>query len=456
MAIAETDALARIAALEARIEELEGRPGTAASPDSGAVEDRPMSRRRLLGMAGAAAAAGLGGAIVASAPADATTGNMQFGAANDAGSADTSLTSTTSNATLTVTDATPDAVAVRAVAGNGTGVKGTAANGAGVLGVSTSTGVGVRAGTADGYCLMIEGPTSSGVPISMSPAGAPGPPSTGAHTAGDIWMDSATALFQCTSAGIPGTWAQIPQLGRDQAVAPTTTTRLAGSVGGGNPILWATNSASGNGLTGQSPSGIGVVGDTDSGVAVRGGVNTASTGVHLELFPTSQVGPPTAGAHTLGQFYVDQDGVLFQCVEAATPGTWVRQSPLVILGSPFRVYDSRVGQANPSGSPQGKLAFGATRTINCTPALPAGITNASALLTNLTVTGTVGNSGALTMFSAAVAVPSTSSINWTTAGTNLANAVTSACDSSQDVKVKCVAKVGCSTDFIIDVIGIYP
>src|SRR6185295_19771179 len=117
-------------------------------------------------------------------------------------------------------------------------------------------------------------------------------------------------------------------------------------------------------------------------------------------------------------------------------------------------YDSRTGNPNPSGSPQGALAFGVERTINCTPALPVGVTDASGLLMNVTLTSTVGAKGAVTVYSAAVSVPSTSSVNWAFSNTTVANAVTSACDSSEDIKVKCVS--GTSTQLIVDVIGYYP
>jgi hypothetical protein len=57
-----------------------------------------VSRRRLFGLMGGAAAAGTGlavaGSVLGASSADATSGNMQFGASNDAGSAATVLTST--------------------------------------------------------------------------------------------------------------------------------------------------------------------------------------------------------------------------------------------------------------------------------------------------------------------------------------------------------------------------
>ncbi len=73
---------------------------------------------------------------------------------------------------------------------------------------------------------------------------------------------------------------------------------------------------------------------------------------------------------------------------------------------------------------------------------------------NLTVTNTAG-SGALAVVSASAPDPTTSRINWFASGQILANGLTSACDGSQDVKVKCVASAGGSTHFILDVTGYY-
>jgi hypothetical protein len=154
---------------------------------------------------------------------------------------------------------------------------------------------------------------------------------------------------------------------------------------------------------------------------------------------------------------VDSAGSLFYCIVAGSQGTWVRQAPLVTLSTPVRVYDSRPSQPNPSGSQQGTLAFGAaSRTINCAPAL--GGAAATTILFNLTVIVPTGNFGALAVVSNAAADPpsTVSSINWQSAGAVIGNNVTSACDGSQRVKVKCVASAGCATDFSLDVVGYYP
>jgi hypothetical protein len=225
----------------------------------------------------------------------------------------------------------------------------------------------------------------------------------------------------------------------------------------------STNSA---GVAGASTNSSGVFAFSTNGNSVFVAAPTANTaGAHLRLEPTGAgAGPPTAGAHLLGQFWVDSPGVLWQCVAAGTPGTWVRQSPLVTLSAPVRVYDSRTGQPNHSPNVQGSLTFtspppsAAARTISCsqpagggTAVVPSGATK---LLLNLTVI-TIGGVGALAVFPTGASQPSASSINWSAGGQVLANGLTSACDTSQNVDVAIVASTGATTDFILDVTGYY-
>ena len=45
--------------------------------------------------------------------------------------------------------------------------------------------------------------------LRLAPASTAGKPTTGAHTKGEIYMDSAGSLFVCTGAGTPGTWKKV-------------------------------------------------------------------------------------------------------------------------------------------------------------------------------------------------------------------------------------------------------
>lgn len=125
-----------------------------------------------------------------------------------------------------------------------------------------------------------------------------------------------------------------------------------------------------------------------------------------------------------------------------------------LLPSPLRAYDSRTAD--------GPLAPNVTRTINLASgkdgaqaivlAVPAGATGAIVTLTVTdTTVGVGGPGGFLTLYSAALATPpSTSTINWTGAGQNLATTTQVAVDAAGSVKVTDGAN---ATNFVIDVVG---
>jgi hypothetical protein len=218
--------------------------------------------------------------------------------------------------------------------------------------------------------------------------------------------------------------------------------------------------ASGGGI-----SGTGVFGTSDQqdGVGVRA---EAFTGAALQINDSNQTMPPTTGSWTKGAFVVT-GGHVWYCYQtgSGTSSKWVKlSSTLVTLPSSVRVYDSRSGQPNQAPNTQGALTFTAApptaafRDVACnkdavsgTTVVPAG---ATALLMNLTVISAAGG-GALAAFATGTAQPTTSSINWSSAGQVLANSVTSACNASQHVSVGIVASVGASANFILDVIGYY-
>jgi len=381
------------------------RPEPPTRPDG----DGPVTRRRLIGMAGAAAAAGVTGAVVAASPAGATHQAEDVGIdIPNAGAATTALSSTVAGGpAFSATNTT-----------TGTALAGVGNTGAGVVATSTA-----------GNSLEVSAPGtgSNGAHAQLAPAETSGPPIAGTHSVGQIWMDSLGTLFQCIAAG--NGW-------------------------------WVANSGSGTAVVGQSNNGTGVSATTDGGVALRANVNASTTGVHLELLPTSNIGPPSLGTHELGRFVVDQNGTLFQCVVAGldTAAKWVAQSTLVTLASPFRIYDSRVGQPNPSGSAQGVLAFGGgARPITCgltpNPTGPNLPSTTSAILFNVTLANTVGGVGSVVVWAQGAPEPPTASITWTGSNVVVGNAVTSGCDTAQRVQIKCTT--GVSTHVILDVIGFY-
>jgi hypothetical protein len=88
----------------------------------------------------------------------------------------------------------------------------------GVYGQNTGSGFGVvgdgngptRAGVlgrnSSGYGGWFEGGLAQ---LKLTPEGTAGKPTTGAHTKGEVYLDSAAALFVCVGSGTPGKWRKV-------------------------------------------------------------------------------------------------------------------------------------------------------------------------------------------------------------------------------------------------------
>ena len=124
-----------------------------------------------------------------------------------------------------------------------------------------------------------------------------------------------------------------------------------------------------------------------------------------------------------------------------------------LLPAPLRAYDSR--------TVDGPIALNATRTVSLATgldsanasvlAVPPGATGAIVTLTLTDTSIANGPGGFLKLYSAALGTPpSTSSINWTGAGQNLAVTTQVAVDASGQVKITDGAN---PTNFVVDVIG---
>lgn len=184
------------------------------------------SRRMLIGGGLAGAAAVVAGALLGAEPAAATTGAMQFGANNNAGTSGTNLTSSAVDKTLFIENTGAAGQGLRvtangtAFAPTSTGSIGIDASGktTGVIGESV-TGVGLRGASTSGTAGTFFSSTGKGVSISsnlaqleLRPVSADrGAPSTDvvAHQPGDLVRDAAGDLWLCTKSGVPGTWRKL-------------------------------------------------------------------------------------------------------------------------------------------------------------------------------------------------------------------------------------------------------
>jgi hypothetical protein len=234
---------------------------------------RPTSRRDLLRLGGAAAAAGVAAGLIESRAAHAapvpTGGGFILGQANDAG-ATTALTATSGSTPSPILDvAQPNrgigmhASASGSAAGNAgiqgdgtslaTGVRGTSDGGVGVFGFASSTGTGVYGQSlGGGYGVVaVSDPGTApfgGIDLFLNGGGrlqqrqqdAVWPPTSGAYYAGEMIRDKNNDLWLCMTSGtngIPNTWRKVAALAPGSALGGSVNllpvaTRLLDTRGG--------------------------------------------------------------------------------------------------------------------------------------------------------------------------------------------------------------------------------
>lgn len=161
-------------------------------------------------------------------------------------------------------------------------------------------------------------------------------------------------------------------------------------------------SAASYGVVGSGPGGV-------LGLGTVGGVFSGSV-VAINLDPQTSAGAPTGQAFK-GDLTVDSNGVLWLCVAAGTPGTWIKVSHggFRALPSPQRAYDSRSDGA-------GKLRAGTGDTANPRVLQITGVvsgvpSNAVGVIGNLAVTQE--DAGGFATIWPGGAWPGTANINYT-------------------------------------------
>jgi hypothetical protein len=102
---------------------------------------------------------------------------------------------------------------------------------------------------------------------------------------------------------------------------------VVGSSNGGTGV-YGSDISTGDGVAAVSVNGTGVLATSKSGSGVRAVSSTGYGGefqgglAPLKLEPSSASGSPTTSTHSAGEFYVDNQGVLYFCTADGTPGTW--------------------------------------------------------------------------------------------------------------------------------------
>lgn len=435
------DVLRRVARLAEQVEQLqqenitlrarlERQPTRREAPP----EHRPLTRRTLLGLGGAAAA-GAGLAAVSSVlkpeGADAAQfdpwliGNNQF---QDALSATTGLQSTHVDYTLNIinTGTGGGAIGCSAKASNKAGLYGEhTATGVGVWGNATTTGVGVKGTSASS--TGVNGTSSSGSGVVGASTDAYGVYGSSTNGVGVQGVGSTFGVFGFASnVGVEGVSTQWPvkglQSGGGSGIVPNN---YAGVFGDGNTVAGVLGySNTDHGVRAASVahhairaealgSGEGVIATSAQGHGVRAQGGKAP----LWLMPAGTAGAPASGTHNQGELYTDISGVLWMCTADGTPGTWVRTLTNADGGAfvalpPTRLVDTR------SGAPVGAGPAN-ERVVQVAGA--AGIAaDATAVALNLTVTQPSSSGGFVTLYPDDATRPSASNINFN-AGQTVAN-----------------------------------
>jgi hypothetical protein len=206
----------KVAALEGSHGRRDEASGPRSSEPSGELEEVRISRRRLLGMAGSAAA----GLVVAGAITQ-----------RDIREAKAAIAEASNSATIPAVKGTNTF--------GGTGVRGeglygvvgdsSGATGQGVHGNNSSAGDGVLGDSQGGAAIRGRsfGPTGAGVhgehfeggyggqfkggkaQLRLVPSSRTGRPKGGTHSKGELFMDSNAVLFVCVKGGSPGRWRRI-------------------------------------------------------------------------------------------------------------------------------------------------------------------------------------------------------------------------------------------------------
>lgn len=215
--------------------------------------------------------------------------------------------------------------------------------------------------------------------------------------------------------------------------------------------------ASGNGNQGigvigwsKKPLGTGLVGFT-GGAGAYGGEFFGGL-AEVRLRPGGAAPITLTNAHQVGELYEDQDGTLWICTAAGSPGTWREIAGPATAGSfhaiaPRRVYDSR---------PNDRLTPGQDRTIsvaNSTDGTADVVpVKATAVCLTVTVTATEGAGGFVAVRPAGTAYNGTSSINWFGPGQNLATTVITGIDADRQIVLRAGEQY---TQIVVDVTGFY-
>jgi len=175
-------------------------------------------------------------------------------------------------------------------------------------------------------------------------------------------------------------------VGTANSATSRTTLQASGAISNDGAFV-VTADAADWALEGSSGQ-VGVLGSGFIGVTGTGDVGGFFSGnlAAISLQPQDAKGAPTSGDFSRGDILVDATGVMYLCVAAGNPGTWIKLSHggYRPLAAPVRAYDSRHAQEGKLKPGNGDTA--SPRAIQITGLVPGVPADAVAVAGNLAVT----------------------------------------------------------------------
>lgn len=206
----------------------------------------------------------------------------------------------------------------------GTVISGTPTSGAAIVASSgtaaawtaiPSTGTNTFTGNQTAPALIASGLTGATAASRYVGATASGAPTTGTFVVGDHVIDQTGKIWVCTIAGSPGTWTQT-------GGGVTTFNTRSGAVvpaSGDYTAAQVTNAADKSSASTQT-----FTGNVQAPALIAAGL-TGATSASRYVGATATVAP-TTGTFAVGDFVISQNGKLWVCTVAGSPGTWVQNT----------------------------------------------------------------------------------------------------------------------------------
>jgi hypothetical protein len=142
-------------------------------------------------------------------------------------------------------------------------------------------------------------------------------PASGTFSTGDFVIAANGNIFVCTAGGSPGTWSQVG------SYLLSATNTWSGTTNTFSNAVVLNGAVTGSGTLNLTGTGAGSVGGTWTADALIPSGLTGATSASRYVGATTS-GAPASGTFAIGDFIIAQNGNVWICTVAGTPGTWVQ------------------------------------------------------------------------------------------------------------------------------------